>query len=688
MFRKLNNLTFRFIVLASLGAPLLLLWIAGYYAWDSWRTYTVLQTTIEANEMADKIITAAGLQALERGATSGLLAAPQPASTASLARIAELRNKSDALWREASVIMRKLEDKHVTYVGASIAYHQAEEAYGKMQEARKRVDTGLGNADHGIQPEEFISAVSNFISTAARVRIAAFGGRAFPPQITYPNLTTKHSAWLASEYAGQERALIAMLINSNAPASVEAMQRLKAYRQIVEKNIADIRFIRAIPDTDPRLIAAIDKMEQNFMGDYNKLRDQIYASAQDQSIAPDLPRYKLSGTEWIAESTAAIDTILKISESYSLVGNESSTRDAQLAFMQMLGYLGLFVAMILISLLSTSLLFSKLRHLDALRDSMAEFATGQGDLTMRLRVDTTDEIGETSSAFNRFTEKLQEIIKETRTAVLQLTEAAEKLSSASNTVSAGSLAQSEMSLATASAVEQITASIAQVANSARDTLEDSKQAGMLAGEGVAIVRQTADEMRALAAAVTESSQRVEGLGERSREIGSIVQVIREIADQTNLLALNAAIEAARAGEQGRGFAVVADEVRKLAERTGTATVGISEMIDAIQNDTSIAVTGMRASSSRVEQGVLLTAQATEALMKICEGNQHTETRVGDIATATHEQSMASTEIAKNVERVAQMAEENNVAVGRTSQDALQVGQLADRLHNLISRFKA
>lgn len=687
MLRKLNNLTFRFIVLLSLGAPLLLLWIAGYYAWDSWRTYNVLQTTIEANKMADKIIVAAGLQALERGTTSALLAAHQPAAEASLARIADLRSKGDTLWREASAIVDQLEGKGVTYVGVNVARKQAEEAYRALLNARKRVDESLIEADHAMSPEQFIPVISDFIATAARVRIAAFGGSAFPPQITYPNLTTKQSAWLASEYAGQERALIATLINSNAPVSAETLQRLNAFRQIVEKNLADIRFIRTIPDTDPRVVAAIETMEQNFMGDFNELRNRIYVEAQVPEPAFSSTRYSLSGSEWMAKATSAIDTILQISENYSTVGNEESQRNAQWAFLQMLGYIGLFVAMIMVSALTTSLLLGKLKHLDALRDSMAEFATGQGDLTLRLRVEATDEIGETSVAFNRFTEKLQEIIQETQGAVRQLTDAADKLSAASERVSAGSHAQSEMSLATASAVEQITASIAQVAGSASETLEDSKLAGILATEGVAVAHQVAEEMRTLAVAVSDSSHCVEGLGERSREIGSVVQVIREIADQTNLLALNAAIEAARAGEQGRGFAVVADEVRKLAERTGTATVGISRMIDAIQNDTTTAVEGMRTSSTRVEQGVALTIQATEALMRISEGTRQTESRVNDIASATHEQSMVSNEIAKNVERVAQMAEENNMAVVETAQDAQQVGQLADRLHRLVSRFK-
>ncbi|MDO8934120.1 MAG: methyl-accepting chemotaxis protein [Rhodocyclaceae bacterium] len=687
MFPKLNNLNFRFIVLASLGAPALLLWIAGFYAWDSWRGYNVLRTTIQANAMADGIITAAGLQALERGVTTSLLSAPGPASEAARARLTELRSKSDKLWREANAIADRLEAEGVVYVGTGVARKQAQEAYQKLAAARQRVDASLLKAERDIKPGEWIPVVTGFINSAARMRIASFGGVAFPPQITYPNLTTKHSVWLASEYAGLERATFAGVINGNAPAAPDILQRLGAFRQTVEGSIADIRFVRDIPGTDPQIVAAIDAMEKHFMGEYNVVRKQLYAEAESRSPVAEGRQYSLSSAEWLEKSTAAINTLLKVSDAFSNVGNAESERDAKIKFTQMIGYIGLFIGMIAVSILAISLLLSKLRHLDNLRDSMAEFATGQGDLTSRLSAATTDEIGQTSAAFNRFTEKLQEIIAETRSIVIQLAEAAEKLTAASDHVSRSSRTQSEMSVSTAAAVEQVTTSIGQVAESARETLDDSRQAGALAEEGVRLVRQVADEMRTLADAVGASSRSVEGLGERSREIGGIVHVIREIADQTNLLALNAAIEAARAGEQGRGFAVVADEVRKLAERTGAATLDISRMIDSIQHDTDTAVEGIHASGERVEQGVTLASQAAEALVKISAGTRHAESRVNDIANATQEQSQAGSEIARNVEQVAQMAEENNAAVSETAEDAQQLKGLADRLHNLVGRFR-
>ncbi len=686
MFARLRNLKFRVIVLLSLGAPALLVWIAGYYAWDNWRNYVMVRTTIEANAMADNIIAAAGLQALERGVASSLLSGSGAAPEAGRQRLVALRAKSDALWQEAFATATRLETQGVVFEAARLARQQAEAAYKELAAARLRVDGSLVKAERDIQAAEWIPIMTRFITAAARLRLASFGGDAFPPRITYPNLTAKHGVWLASEYAGLERANVAALINSNAPVTDEVLQRLRAFRQNVETSLADIRFLKDVADTPPEVRAAIEGMEKHFLGEFEQLRKRLYQEAASQTPAGER-HYTLTSAQWIEQSTAAIDTILKVSEAYSHVSNREAEETAQLRFAQMLGYIALFVGMIAVSILTVSLLFNKLDHLDSLRDSMAELATGQGDLSFRLNADSSDEIGQTSAAFNQFAAKLRDIIAETRGVVGQLAATAAKLTEASNQVSASSNAQSEMSLATAAAVEQITASIGQVAERARETSEEAKQAGVLAEDGARVVRDVSEQIHVLAGGVAENSQRIEGLGERSREIGGIVGVIREIADQTNLLALNAAIEAARAGEQGRGFAVVADEVRKLAERTGSATVDISTKIEAIQRDTDGAVEGMHASGKRLEEVVALSAAAAASLARISEGTAAARARVEDIAHATEEESQAGAAIARNVEQVAAMAEENKQAIGETAHDAQQLTALANRLDNLVGRFK-
>jgi methyl-accepting chemotaxis protein len=688
MLRHLRNMSFRLIIMASLGAPALLLWITGYYSWHSWATHQMLQNTIAANRMGDQIIVAAGQQAIERGFTAGLLSADGAASEAAQRRLAGVRENGDAALREAFAIAREIESTGRAYAGFAIARAAAEARYADVLEARRRVDRSIGGAARTITAAEWIPLMSDFIAQTARMRLQVFADNTMPPDITYPNLTTKHHSWLASEYAGQERAVITAMINGNRPATAETLQRLMAYRQTVDTNIANLLFMRDIPGMPASVVAAIDEMEANFLGRFEETRKKVYAEASSYRGASEDRHYSISAGDWFDQSTAAINSILRVSEAFSAVGNDSAQAAADLAFIQMVGYILVFIFMAIMTAVAALLLLAKLRNLEHLRSSMKEVASGHGDLTRRLDADTTDEIGQTSAAFNEFAGKLQQIIAETRTVVHDLAQAAATVMANSRSISDGSRVQSEMSSSTAAAVEQMTVSIDQVAEHARETVDDSQQAGALADAGSGVVRRVADEMQALAAAVSSSSRRVEELGQRSREISGIVKAIREIAEQTNLLALNAAIEAARAGEQGRGFAVVADEVRKLAERTSGATVDISRMIETIQTDTDAAVEGMRASTGRVEHGVALTREAAAALDDIRRSAQHTLARVGEIANATREQSAASGDISRNVEQIARMAEENNGAIAATAAEAQHLETLAGRLNALVGRFKA
>ena len=195
------------------------------------------------------------------------------------------------------------------------------------------------------------------------------------------------------------------------------------------------------------------------------------------------------------------------------------------------------------------------------------------------------------------------------------------------------------------------------------------------------------ELELIAQTVNESARIIEQLGKHSENISAIVNVIKEIADQTNLLALNAAIEAARAGEQGRGFAVVADEVRKLAERTTQSTKEISDMIGAIQQGTESAVASMQGGVSRVAEGVTLSRRAGEAIARIRQGTQDVRQSVGDISDAMGEQSQASNEIARGVEHIAQMAERNSTEVRATADTVLHLEQMATTLQAEVQRFR-
>jgi len=202
-----------------------------------------------------------------------------------------------------------------------------------------------------------------------------------------------------------------------------------------------------------------------------------------------------------------------------------------------------------------------------------------------------------------------------------------------------------------------------------------------------VVGLAAGEIESIAVAVADSTTRIHALVGRSQEMGSITQVIKEIADQTNLLALNAAIEAARAGEQGRGFAVVADEVRKLAERTTQATARISQMVSTIQGDTSEAVQAMQSAEPKVRQGRELALQATGVLDEIERHAEDSLARARDVANATREQAIAATGIAGHVENIASMTEETDAATRNNAAAAQELKNVAASLQAAVAYFK-
>ncbi len=312
---------------------------------------------------------------------------------------------------------------------------------------------------------------------------------------------------------------------------------------------------------------------------------------------------------------------------------------------------------------------------------------GQGDMTVRCRYTGEDEIGVLGQGFNAMAIQIGKLIGEVTDSVRAVNDAASRLLLNAKTVEASSHHQSEAASATAAAVEQLTVSINQVTDSARDTESLSSRASEYASEGEKVVKTASGEMNNIAEMVIQSSGSINELGQKSSQISNIVNVIKDIAEQTNLLALNAAIEAARAGEQGRGFAVVADEVRKLAEKTSQATAEIGLMISGIQDEIDSAVVNMQKGSERVGQGVKFANQAAAALSSINMSSKETLVKISDIVGAMKEQSVASVEIAQNVEKIAGMADENSVAVQDTAVAAHQLEQLASNLSHSVSAFK-
>jgi methyl-accepting chemotaxis protein len=310
-----------------------------------------------------------------------------------------------------------------------------------------------------------------------------------------------------------------------------------------------------------------------------------------------------------------------------------------------------------------------------------------GDLTERMKGSYRGDFEAIKDNINHLADSFNNALSDVSAAIQATASASSQISSSAEEMAAGAQEQSSQTSEVASAVDEMTKTIMDTTQNASSASETAKNAGTIAKEGGRVVSETIQGMNRIASVVKQSAETVHQLGKSSDQIGEIVQVIDDIADQTNLLALNAAIEAARAGEQGRGFAVVADEVRKLAERTTKATKEIANMIKQIQKDTSEAVISMTSGTVEVDRGRELADEAGKSLSQIITGAQQVVDIVTQVAAASEEQSSAAEQISKNLEAINHVTNESATGIQQIARASEDLNRLTINLQELISRFK-
>jgi methyl-accepting chemotaxis protein len=343
---------------------------------------------------------------------------------------------------------------------------------------------------------------------------------------------------------------------------------------------------------------------------------------------------------------------------------------------------GLSIGVATAIFMSKSIGASIARMLDLVNE-LAANNVGAADM----EITSQDEIGQAGMALNQMKNNLRELIQTIAGTAEHVASASEEISSSASQQAQGAETQRDQTAQVATAMQEMSSTVLQVSENSSKAAEASRKAAETARQGGTVVDETLTKMRAIAESVGATAKKVEELGKSSDQIGRIIGVIDDIADQTNLLALNAAIEAARAGEQGRGFAVVADEVRKLAERTTSATKEIAQMIRTVQQETKTAVSAMEQGTKQVEEGVQTTAQAGDSLKQIIHTSEEVGEMITHIATAATEQSSATEEINSNIEQIARLVKESADGAQQSAKACQDLSGLALDLQKMVSNFR-
>ncbi|MCG9056877.1 methyl-accepting chemotaxis protein [Laribacter hongkongensis] len=478
------------------------------------------------------------------------------------------------------------------------------------------------------------------------------------------------------EFAGRERAMIngALAAGSFAPGT-----RDRAMLGLGQQQACQSQF---------------ERFAESFMVEaYTMIRTTPEYSGsiglRERILAPDadLAALGIPAAEWFRQSSLHIDAIKGMLDTVALtLQAKVAQRVEETRTHLLIGTgiaLGLLVVLAVLLTMTLRSILSPIRRLQQLMDRMSDTF----DLSARANIRGTHEVARMARSFDRLVDAFEQAVGDVENNARFLSGAAGQLAQISQQASQASSAQTESSCQIAAATEEMSTGIACVVDNAKASESNAQAAREMAERGVSSMAHTAEEIRRTADQVKDTAVLIDTLHERSQAISQIIVAIRDIADQTNLLALNAAIEAARAGEQGRGFAVVADEVRKLAERTSSATLEITSLIGAIRSDTDRVAAGMGDASRQMHQGLELLGESSAALARIRETAEETLAKNSEISMAMQEQSHTSNDVAGNIQRIAEQNEQTSRLVAESAEIAGSLSQTASQLEALVGRFR-
>ncbi|MCW8932752.1 MAG: methyl-accepting chemotaxis protein [Gammaproteobacteria bacterium] len=687
-----NKIKHKLILLFSL-LVLMLVINTSYVSYNVyWKNTQSSEHLSLANKMSDFLLKAAAHQAVERGISNALIskannkeAIPEGLRT----KIKIQREKGDESLEKGLQLAHQVIDIGVVSPLFSKVIDNMEDIRSRFLQFRDKIDQLRSDVKPSIKNNEWLKTATDLINIEAEIRLTVFINDNDNELGIINGLVFKQAVWMASEYAGLERAQLGAVLSVKEPMPLDTFLKLEAYRSIVDINLnllkegAERIFTRHHQQSDriksDLYSQKLTQMQSIFGQEFQQIRESIYA-------AKDTGQYPYTSSEWIEHSTRAINSILALNDAISSDTLMHAEINQSENYALLWKSCSLIVVSVILGIFGFFIVQNIVNRLSQIEYTIVQSQTNN-DLTLRVDDDKDDELSHIAKAYNSMLEKFHQLILNVTQSVITIKKDSEEMGLVTDLSNDAAKLQKASTEKLNEAMRHIRNTVNTVTDNSVLAAKQAKDANNSALEGKQAVNNSIESINTLANDVRRSAEVIKTLEQDSESISQVLSVIKDVAEQTNLLALNAAIEAARAGEQGRGFAVVADEVRTLAQRTQGATIDIQQSIDKLHSSSAESVLAIENSLPNAEISVAKTQVVADVLDQVVHSVTVISGMNDDISTNTQGESLEVKDLEDSVAQSIHVIDLLNDGANHIHEAGEDLHKLAVELDEQIKQFK-